>query len=296
MQTMPTLNNTVIDMKSCIQEPPVRQAHDGLELPAIGFGTYQVKGFDGAEAIASALDTGYRLLDTAVNYENEGTIGKAIRMSDVPREDILVTSKLPGRFHQYDKVHLAVEESLCRMGLDYVDLYLIHWPNPSQGLYVEAWQGLIDACNDGLIRHIGVSNFLPGHIEMLSQATGVIPAVNQVELHPFFQQNEIRQYDEEHGIITEAWSPLGRANQMLRNKVILEIANKHGASAVQTILRWHVQIGDVSIPKSLNPERQRENFFLWDFELDKEDMKRMSLLDNPEGRSRAQDSRWHEEM
>lgn len=154
---------------------PIRTAHDGLALPAMGFGTYQVRGFAGAQAIASALENGYRLLDTAVNYENEGTVGKAIRMASVPRNDIIVTSKLPGRFHQYDKARICIEESLCRLGLDYLDLYLIHWPNPSQGLYVEAWQALVDAQRDGLIRHIGVSNFLPGHIDMLIRATAVTP-------------------------------------------------------------------------------------------------------------------------
>lgn len=174
---------------------PIRTAHDGLALPAMGFGTYQVRGFAGAQAIASALENGYRLLDTAVNYENEGTVGKAIRMASVPRDDIIVTSKLPGRFHQYDKARICIEESLCRLGLDYLDLYLIHWPNPSQGLYVEAWQALVDAQRDGLIRHIGVSNFLPGHIDMLIRATAVTPSVNQIELHPYFQQTEQRRYN-----------------------------------------------------------------------------------------------------
>ena len=186
---------------------PIRTAHDGLALPAMGFGTYQVRGFAGAQAIASALENGYRLLDTAVNYENEGTVGKAIRMASVPRDDIIVTSKLPGRFHQYDKARICIEESLCRLGLDYLDLYLIHWPNPSQGLYVEAWQAFVDAQRDGLIRHIGVSNFLPGHIDMLIRATAVTPSVNQIELHPYFQQTEQRRYDAAHGIISQAWNP-----------------------------------------------------------------------------------------
>lgn len=163
---------------------PIRTAHDGLALPAMGFGTYRVRGFAGAQAIASALENGYRLLDTAVNYENEGTVGKAIRMASVPRDDIIVTSKLPGRFHQYDKARICIEESLCRLGLDYLDLYLIHWPNPSQGLYVEAWQALVDAQRDGLIRHIGVSNFLPGHIDMLIRATAVTPASTRSSCTP----------------------------------------------------------------------------------------------------------------
>lgn len=275
---------------------PIRTAHDGLALPAMGFGTYQVRGFAGAQAIASALENGYRLLDTAVNYENEGTVGKAIRMASVPRGDIIVTSKLPGRFHQYDKARICIEESLCRLGLDYLDLYLIHWPNPSQGLYVEAWQALVDAQRDGLIRHIGVSNFLPGHIDMLIRATAVTPSVNQIELHPYFQQTEQRRYNAEHGIISQAWSPLGRANQMLRDETIQRIAHKHGVTEVQTVLRWHLQIGDVSIPKSLHAQRQRENLSITGFELDEQDMHDIALMDNPEGRCKALDPHWHEEM
>ena len=274
---------------------PIRTAHDGLALPAMGFGTYRVRGFAGAQAIASALENGYRLLDTAVNYENEGTVGKAIRMASVPRDDIIVTSKLPGRFHQYDKARICIEESLCRLGLDYLDLYLIHWPNPSQGLYVEAWQAFVDAQRDGLIRHIGVSNFLPGHIDLLIRDTGVTPAVNQVELHPYFQQREQLAYDNAHGIITEAWSPLGRANQMLRDPDLKRIAAKHGISVVQAILRWHLQYGDVAIPKSLNPERQRQNLDLTAFELDDQDMADIAAMDNPEGHTFGQNPHWHEE-
>ena len=274
---------------------PIRTAHDGLVLPTMGFGTYQVRGFAGAQAIASALENGYRLLDTAVNYENEGTVGKAIRMASVPRDDIIVTSKLPGRFHQYDKARICIEESLCRLGLDYLDLYLIHWPNPSQGLYVEAWQALVDTQRNGLIRHIGVSNFLPGHIDLLIRDTGVTPAVNQVELHPYFQQREQLAYDNAHGIITEAWSPLGRANQMLRDPDLKRIAAKHGISVVQAILRWHLQYGDVAIPKSLNPERQRQNLDLTAFELDDQDMADIAAMDNPEGHTFGQNPHWHEE-
>lgn len=288
--------NNDFDGTDATASMPTRTAHDGLELPAQGFGTYQVCGFAGAKAIAMALDNGYRLLDSAVNYENEGTVGKAIRMSSVPREHIIVTSKLPGRFHQYDKARIAIEESLGRLGLDYIDLYLIHWPNPSQGRYVEAWQALIDAQKDGLVRHIGVSNFLPGHIDMLIRATGVTPSVNQIELHPYFQQINQRRYDDAHGIITEAWSPLGRANQMLRDETIRRIAHKHGVSEVQAILRWHMQIGDVSIPKSLHSERQRKNLDIAGFVLDKQDMNDIALLDNPEGRCKALDPHWHEEM
>ncbi|MCI1232720.1 MAG: aldo/keto reductase [Bifidobacterium tibiigranuli] len=277
-------------------EIPTRTAHDGLELPAIGFGTYKVEGRDGVKAIESALEVGYRLIDSAFNYENEGTVGRAIRESEVPREQIIVTSKLPGRHHHYDEARVTIEESVERMGLDYIDLYLIHWPNPSKGLYLEAWKALIDAQQQGIVKHIGVSNFLPGHIDQLTRLTGVTPSVNQVETHPYFQQREQRAYDDAHGIITEAWSPLGRASQMLKDPAIRAIAEKHSVSPVQAVLRWHVQLGDVAIPKSMNRERQRANIDLTGFELDEQDMTDFAALDNPEGRSAAQNPQWYEEF
>ncbi|WP_368491440.1 aldo/keto reductase [Bifidobacterium tibiigranuli] len=277
-------------------EIPTRTAHDGLELPAIGFGTYKVEGREGVKAIESALEVGYRLIDSAFNYENEGTVGRAIRESEVPREQIIVTSKLPGRHHRYDEARVTIEESVERMGLDYIDLYLIHWPNPSKGLYLEAWKALIDAQEQGIVKHIGVSNFLPGHIDQLTRLTGVTPSVNQVETHPYFQQREQRAYDDAHGIITEAWSPLGRASQMLQDPAIRAIAEKHSISPVQAVLRWHVQLGDVAIPKSMNRDRQRANIDLTGFELDEQDMADFASLDNPEGRSAAQNPQWYEEF
>ena len=223
-------------------------------------------------------------------------VGKAIRESEVPREDIIVASKLPGRHHQYDQARVTIEESVARMGLDYIDLYLIHWPNPSRGQFAEAWQALVDAQKQGIVKHIGVSNFLPGHIDLLIRSTGVTPAVNQVELCPFFQQAGQRAYDQAHGIITEAWSPLGRANQMLKDPTIVRIAAKHDVPPpVAAILRWHLQLGDVAIPKSTNRDRQRANLDLTGFELDEQDMRDIAAMDNPEGRSFAQDPHWHEE-
>lgn len=275
---------------------PVRIAHDGLELPAIGFGTYRVQGLEGKEAIKSALASGYRLIDSAVNYENEGAVGAAVRESGVPREDVIVTSKLPGRHHAYDEALTCIEESVLRMGLGYIDLYLIHWPNPSKGAYVEAWRALIEAQRRGLVRHIGVSNFLPGHIERIARATGVYPAVNQVELHPYFQQAEQRAYDDAHGIITEAWSPLARANELMADRTVSAIAAAHGVSVVEAILRWHVQLGTVALPKSTHPDRQRRNLAL-DFELTEDEMACIAELDNPEaGRRSEQNPHWHEEM
>lgn len=274
---------------------PTRTSDDGFQLPAIGFGTYSLNGFAGIAPIVSALEVGYRLIDSAFNYENEGIVGRAISESDVPREDIIVTSKLPGRHHSYDQARTAIEESVARMGLDYIDLYLIHWPNPSQGQFVEAWRALVEEQRQGVVRHIGVSNFLPGHIDLITRATGVAPAVNQIELHPYFQQQDQRAYDDAHGIITEAWSPLGRANQMLHDPTILAIARKHEISPVQAILRWHVQIGDVAIPKSTNRDRQRANIDLTGFSLDEADMRDIASLDNAQGRSFGQDPRRYEE-
>ena len=275
---------------------PIRTAHDGLALPAMGFGTYQVRGFAGAQAIASALENGYRLLDTAVNYENEGTVGKAIRMASVPRDDIIVTSKLPGRFHQYDKARICIEESLCRLGLDYLDLYLIHWPNPSQGLYVEAWQALVDAQRDGLIRHIGVSNFLPGHIDMLIRATAMTPSVNQIELHPYFPQASALAYHEQIGVRTESWSPLGRKWRIVEDPAIVALAAEAGVSPSRLILRWHYQLGTMPLPKSGNPERQRENLDIFSFSLSPEQMAAISTLGRPDGRQADQNPEYYEEF
>lgn len=274
---------------------PTQTAHDGLTLPAIGFGTYKLNGRDGADAVCSAIEAGYRLIDSAFNYENEGAVGEAVRTCGVPREELIVTSKLPGRHHSYDEALRTVEESVLRMGLDHIDLYLIHWPNPSKGLYVEAWRALIEAQRLGLVRHIGVSNFLPGHIESIVRATGVVPSVNQVELHPYFQQAEQIAYDRAHGIITESWSPIGRMRDVMADPTIAQIAAAHGVTPVQAVLRWHVQKGLVAIPKSAHPERQRENLAL-DFELSDADMEAIAELDNPEGRYKAQDPRWYEEF
>ncbi|MDN6244349.1 MAG: aldo/keto reductase, partial [Tetragenococcus koreensis] len=180
---------------------------DGFNIPKLGFGTYKLKGTYGTRVIEQALQVGYRLLDTAVNYENEGTVGRAIKNSSVPRDQITVTSKLPGRHHSYQEALAAIEESVACLDLDYIDLYLIHWPNPKQEKYVEAWQALIDAQKSGLVRSIGVSNFLPEHIEHLEKETGVLPVINQVELHPEFNQQAQREFDASKEIITQAWSP-----------------------------------------------------------------------------------------
>lgn len=275
---------------------PSVMLNDGTHLPALGFGTYRLNGTAGMEHMAAAIANGYRLLDSAFNYENEGALGAAIRKAGVPREELRVTSKLPGRHHRFDEAVATIEESLYRAQLDYYDLYLIHWPNPGQGLYVEAWQALIEARKRGLVRSIGVCNFLPAHLERIMGETGVAPAVNQVELHPYFPQAEQRAFDEAHGIVTESWSPLGRANHLLQEAAIQDIAGRLSRSVVQVILRWHVQLGAIPLPKAADRARQVENLSVFDFELTPRDMAAIATLARPDGRTFDQDPARYEEF
>ncbi|MEC0304795.1 aldo/keto reductase [Terribacillus saccharophilus] len=275
---------------------PTKKLHDGTILPAVGFGTYSLKGSQGVQAIRSAIDAGYRLLDTAYNYENEATVGQAIKQHGISREEILVTSKLPGRYHQHDNAITTIQESLYRAGLDYYDLYLIHWPNPKQDHYVEAWQALLDARKWGLIRSIGVCNFLPEHLERLKAETGELPVINQIELHPFFNQEKQRQYHEENGIVTESWSPLGRKTNLLEHPLLSEIAENHGRTVSQIVLRWHYQLGSIAIPKSATPKRQVENLAIFDFELNHADMEKINSLTISDGRIADQDPAVYEEF
>ena len=270
--------------------------NDGLTLPAIGFGTASLKGHVGVNAITHAIHNGYRLLDSAFNYENEGAVGEAVRRSDVPREALKITSKLPGRHHAYDQAVTTIQESLYRANLDYYDLYLIHWPNPIQDMYLEAWQALIDAKKWGLIRSIGVCNFLPEHIERIEKETGVKPSINQIELHPFFNQQEQRTWHEANDIRTESWSPIGRANAVLQNDIIQNIAKKHNKTVAQVILRWHYQLGTIPIPKSASPERQLENISIFDFSLSDQEMASIATLSRPDGRNKNQDPAVYEEF
>ena len=270
--------------------------NDGLKLPAIGLGTYNLRGAAGVQAMTSAIDIGYRLLDSAFNYENEGAVGEAVRRSSVPRDQLFITSKLPGRHHAYDKALYTIQESLYRTKLDYYDLFLIHWPNPKQDIYVEAWQALIDAKKWGLIRSIGVCNFLPEHLDRLTKETGVTPSINQIELHPHFSQTEQLAYDKEHGIVTESWSPLGRASNVLQNETIQGIAEAHGKTISQIILRWHIQLGALPIPKSSSPQRQLENIQIFDFELTNQEMEQIASLTKADGRIANQDPAEYEEF
>lgn len=270
--------------------------NDGLKIPSIGFGTAWIKGAAGVEILIHAMEAGYRLIDSAFNYENEGAVGQAIRKSTIPRDELVITSKLPGRHHAYKEALETIEESLFRAGLDYYDLYLIHWPNPITDRYVEAWQAMIEAKKRGYIRSIGVSNFLPEHNERLFQETGVAPSVNQIELHPYFDQKEQRARDDKYGIVPEAWSPLGRGHDMLNNEAIKGIAAAHGKTPTQVILRWHIQLGAIPIPRASSLAHQKENLDIFDFELSEAEMQILSGFNRPDGRLWNQDPAVYEEM
>lgn len=274
-------------------------AHDGFALPAIGLGTYKLNGIAGADAVRAAAEGGYRLIDSAFNYENEGAVGRGVRDAvngGIPREEFVVTSKLPGRHHEREAALRTIEESVYRSGLDAVDLYLIHWPNPVTGRYVEAWEALVDARDRGLVRHIGVSNFLPEHLEAIEAATGVRPVVNQIELHPYFPQEEAVAYHRERGIITEAWSPVGRGNDVAAQPAVREIAAAHGITPVQAILAWHIARGVVPLPKSQTPDRQRENLASASTVLDDAEVAAITSLGRSDGRLKDQDPARYEEF
>ena len=274
---------------------PQYTLNDGTTLPAIGFGTYPLRGTPGVEAMADALAVGYRLLDSAFNYDNEGAVGEAVRRSGLHREEVQVTSKLPGRYHRHDAAVVAIEESVLRTGLDYIDLYLIHWPLPRRGLYVEAWQALIECRERGLVRSIGVSNFLPEHLDTIERETGVVPSVNQVELHPWLPQAELQAYHDAHCIRTEAWAPVGEDSAIRHEPVITAIAQEHGVTPTQVILRWDIQRGVLPLPKSWSPEHRRENIDVFGFELADDEVAAITAL----GRSQrlfAADPAIHEEF
>jgi len=273
-----------------------RTLNDGRTLPSTGFGTYPLTGNEGIEAIVSAIQVGYRLLDTAVNYGNEQEVGEAIRRSEVSREELFVTSKLPGRHHGYDDAVRSTQESLQRLGLDHLDLHLIHWPNPSVGKYLEAWKALVDLQAEGLVRSIGVSNFTPVHLDRVIDATGVTPAVNQIELHPAFPQEEMREAHQARGIVTESWSPLGKGQARYDEPAVADPAENHGVTPGQVILRWHLQLGSIPIPKSADPARQRANLDLFGFELSEDEVDGITALGRPDGRLFDGDPNTHEEM
>lgn len=274
---------------------PTLTGVDGAQLPAIGLGTYDLRGAEGVAAVATAIDAGYRLLDTAFNYDNEGAVGHAIAESSVPRDELIYSTKLPGRYHGHDLAVRAVEESLFRSGLDRLDLVLIHWPNPSVDRYVEAWRALVEARERGLVRMIGVSNFLPEHLDRIIDDSGVVPVLNQTEVHPYHPQDELRAANAERGILTEGWSPLGKGSDLIGNEVVTRIAEAHDTSPALVLLAWSIALGVIPLPKSATAKRQAANLTAFDIELTGDDLQRLNGLAGTSGREHA-DPRVHEEM
>jgi 2,5-diketo-D-gluconate reductase A len=273
---------------------PTVELNDGTPFPELGFGTAGLRGDEGIAATTAAIDSGYRLIDTAVNYENEHEVGEAVRRSGVERGELFVTSKVPGRHHGREQAIDSIKGSLDRLGLDYLDLQLIHWPNPSVGKYVDTWRGMIEAREQGLVRSIGVSNFTEAMLTELIDETGVVPAVNQVELHPYFPQGALRAFHAEHGIRTESWSPLAKRSELLTEQILHELATVHDVTPTQVVLRWHIQLGSTPIPKSADPDRQRENADVFGFTLTDEQLDAISALER--GRLWGGDPLTHEEM
>ncbi|MBD0418534.1 aldo/keto reductase [Streptomyces sp. TRM S81-3] len=247
---------------------PTHTLNDGTALPALGLGTWPLDDTAAEQAVRTALEAGYRLIDTAANYRNETGVGRGVAGGGVPREEIVVTTKLPGRHHGYEETLASFEESRGRLGLDYVDLYLIHWPLPRVDKYVDSWKAMVKLREEGLVRSIGVSNFTAAHIERLEKETGVLPSVNQIELHPLLPQDELRAFHERKGIRTESWSPLGHGSDLLADPAVASVAEAHGVTPAQVVLRWHTQLGAVPIPKSADRGRQRANLDVFGFTLD----------------------------
>lgn len=260
---------------------PILELNDGNRMPQLGFGVFEVEPQDATDAVVHALHTGYRSVDTAAMYGNEAEVAEAIERRGLERSEVFVTTKLWNDDHGRDRTLRAFEASLQRLSFEWVDLYLIHWPAPAQGKYVETWQAMCELKDQGRARSIGVSNFLPEHIERIVDATGVVPAVNQVELHPRMQQSALRAFHSEHGIVTESWSPLGRG-ALLEDPVVAGIAEQMGRTPAQVLLRWNVELGCVVIPRSVRPDRIEENAQIFDFELSREQMQAIEELDREE--------------
>jgi 2,5-diketo-D-gluconate reductase A len=268
-------------MSSTTDQVPRIPLRGDTEIPQLGFGVFQVPPEDTADVVSRALETGYRHIDTAAAYDNEEGVGRAIRASGLGREEVFVTTKCPNTAHGYDEAKDAMRGSLERLGLDFVDLYLIHWPVPSKDRYVETWKAFVEMQSQGLARSIGVSNFQPDHLRRIIDATGVTPAVNQIELHPRLQQAELRRVHAKLGTVTESWSPLAQG-AVLDDPVITRIAEAHDSTPGQVVIRWHLQLGCVVIPKSVTPERIAENFDVLGFELSDDEMAAIEALDTGE--------------
>ncbi|MHB1104442.1 MAG: aldo/keto reductase [Devosia sp.] len=262
-----------------LQQPRVK-LNDGNTIPQLGLGVWQVDPAIAARVVADGIKAGYRSIDTAEGYNNEEGVGQAIREAGVPRNELFITSKLRNGGHARDLALRSFDETMQKLGIDQLDLFLIHWPVPSQGKYLEAWKTLVELKNQGRIKSIGVSNFNQGHLEKIIGETGVTPVVNQIELHPMFQQRDKRDFHKAHDIVIESWSPLG-SGKALDNQTIAGIAQKHGKSVAQVIIRWHLSEGLIVIPKSTHKQRIEENFAVFDFALDADDLGRINGLDNP---------------
>ena len=260
------------------------ELNDGTSIPQLGLGVWQVDPNNTAKVVGWAIESGYRSIDTAEGYGNEEGVGEAIRAASVPRSELYITSKLRNGAHRRDDALRAFDDTMKKLGVEQLDLFLIHWPLPSQDKYVEAWKTLIELKNAGRIKSIGVSNFNQDHLERIIGETGVTPAVNQIELHPAFQQRDKREFHRKHDIRIESWSPLGRG-RLLDDPTIAKIAGKHGKTVAQTIIRWHLQQGLIVIPKSVNKDRIAANFDVQGFELDAEDIKAIDALDSAGGRT-----------
>ena len=256
--------------------------NDGHSIPQLGFGVFQIPQDETEVAVTSALEAGYRLIDTAQGYQNEEGVGAALAASEVARDDVFITTKLTNSEQGYDKTMAAFDASMTKLGIDVLDLFLIHWPQPMFDQYVDTWRAFEKLQADGRIRSIGVSNFEIEHFERLAAETSVVPAVNQIELHPQFPQAELRAYHAEHGILTESWGPIGQGKGLLENEHIRAVAEKVDRTPAQVVLRWHIQLGLVVIPKSVTPSRIRENIQLFDFTLDDDDMAAIAKVETGE--------------
>ncbi|WP_102142945.1 aldo/keto reductase [Mycobacterium hubeiense] len=258
---------------------PLITLNDGYSIPQVGLGVWQTPPEDTERAVSAALDAGYRHIDTAAGYFNEREVGRAIAGSGIARDEVFVVTKLWNADQGYDSTLAAFDASMQRLGLEYLDLYLIHWPVPAKNLFVETFKAFSQLRDQGRIRSIGVSNFEPEHLRILIDATGIVPAVNQIELHPLLPQRELREVHAQLGIATEAWSPLGQGS-LLTNPTVTAVADAHGKTAAQVLIRWHIQLGNIVIPKSVNPERIVSNFDVFDFELSEKDMASISSLED----------------
>ncbi|MFK3985427.1 aldo/keto reductase [Micromonospora sp. NPDC050397] len=267
---------------------PTRPLANGAAIPQIGLGTWPMSNAEAEVAVAQAIEIGYRMVDTAYKYGNEEGVGRGLRASGVPREELFVTSKLNGEWHGVREAQQAFDDSVKRLGVDYLDLFLIHWPMPWQDRYVQAYEGLTKLLADGRVRAIGLSNFKPAHIERVLAATGVTPDVDQIQLSPQVTRDASRAYNSEHGIVTQSWGPIGQGGDLLADPSVTEIAQRYGRSPAQIVLRWHLELGLVPIPKTTSPERMRSNIEVFDFQLTPSEVAALSALDR--GEETADDS------